>query len=686
MATFDNIENLWAPDDDRIMRQRPEREGKASFNPNVPVKDGYEPPKRYDSILSLPRIGLDIETWDPDLTTLGPGARRPKGFIVGVGVGPRSNIKYYPIKHGRTGRNIDFEFWDRFKSEVAEFDGELVGANLQYDLDWLGAQRQDKPSIIFHRAKIRDVQIAEPLLNENRFTYKLNALAKDYLGEAKADLATAGYGKGYIENMHLVDPGHADYYCVQDIALALDIYALQVPELERQGLWDLFVLESKLIPLLLRMRSNGVRVDIDRVEAAIENLTTRQRDSSKILEMQAGMPIDIWSSESIKHAFDKNDIGYPTTAAGRPSFTKDWLNAQTHPIAKLIVEQRELDKIKGTFLQNYMMNSHIDGRIFCQFNQLKSDEGGTVSGRFSSSYPNLQNIPARHPELGPLCRGLFIPEEGMLWGCTDWSQIEFRFLVHYAVSTFYDYDKHDHEAIKSALAAAEAYRTDPSTDFHKIAAAIAGTDRKQAKNINFGVVYGMGVPKMAASLGKSISEAEPILNEFHTRMPFLRKLYDRVGKQANDVGFIKTILGRRRRFHEYEVVAWPKQRGGKPPKFVGNEEACYQWLAEKEAEGLSPGGSLRRAYTHKALNSLLQGSAADLMKKSMVDMWESGIFETIIPHLTVHDELDVSVPQTPEGAEAFEELKHMMAIAIPLKVPVFASASTGGNWDEAKGD
>lgn len=680
MVSLDNLLHPWIAPDEGAIAPVKERGPRGFFNEGVPAMEGYEPPTRYTSFLGTREIGLDVESYDPDLTTKGPGARRKEGFLTGLGIGPRSNVIYYPVRH--RARNIDFadKLWDQVRSEASEYDGEVIGANLQYDLDWLGARH----GIVFHRARIRDVQIAEPLLDENKLSYKLDVLAKQYLEEGKysGDLA-AIYGAKYIENMHKVDAGHAARYCVRDIELSMDIYAIQKQLLEQDKLWDLFEIESRLIPLLLRMRNNGVRVDVGRTEIALAELDTQKRECAAKIEHLAGMPVDIWSSDSIAHAFKALDVPFPFTAAGKPSFTKEWLKACNAPIAQLINEQRGFDKIGGTFLQSYILDSNIDGRIFCQFNQLKSDEGGTVSGRFSSSYPNLQNIPARHPTLGPLCRSLFIPEDDHLWGCTDWSQIEFRFLVHYAVSTFFDPLKHDEDAIKSAYDAAEAYRNDASTDFHKIAAAISGVDRKAAKNINFGVVYGMGVPKMAASLGKSIEEAEPVLNEFHQRMPFLRKLYDLTSKAAEHRGYIRTILGRRRRFDVMEAVAF---KGRTPSKFWGKEDECERWLKEKEAEGFSINTRLRRAFTHKALNALLQGSAADLMKKSMVNMWDAGIFEVILPHLTVHDELDVSVPRTQEGTDAFEELKHIMATAIPLKVPVFASADTGSDWNDAKGD
>lgn len=672
----------WEPPTDGMMPLNEPRPGRVSFNENVPVKEGYEPPAKYTSILGTTQLGLDLETFDPDLRTKGPGAHRPDGYIVGVGIGPRQNVLYYPLRHRHENRNIQFKdkFFDMLRPEAAEYTGEIVGANLQYDLDWL-SRRHD---VIFHRARLRDVQLAEPLLDENKLSYKLNKLAIQYLGEGKATGTLESlYGNDYISHMHKVDAGHASDYCIKDIELAMDVYMKQVPLLEAQGLWNLFEYESRLTPLLLKMRKNGVPVDVKRVEIALDELSKEKERVAKRIESIAGSPIDVWSSDSIAFAFKRLEIGYPTTATGKPSFTKDWLKAHPSEIANLITEKRDYEKIGGTFLQSYILDEHVNGRVFCQFNQLRSDDGGTVSGRFSSSYPNLQNIPTRHPILGPLCRSVFIPEEDHDWGCTDWSQIEFRFLVHYAVKAFHDPARHNHAAIESALRAANAYRTDPSTDFHKTASAITEVPRKDAKSINFGVVYGMGIPKMAASLGKSIEEATPILNKFHADMPFLKKIYDLASRTAERKGFITTIMNRRRRFDVFEATVY---KNNKAIKEYGSEEHLRQWLEQmRETEGLH-GKAPRRAFTHKALNALLQGSAADLMKKCMVDLLDAGIFEVVIPHLTVHDELDNSVPRTKEGADAFKELVHMMSTSMALEVPVFASAKLGKNWNDAKGE
>lgn len=625
----------------------------------------YAPPE-YRAITGRKRIGLDIEGLDPDLNDLGPGAHRENGKVVGVAIGyDVHDASYYPTSHD-VGANVEDpdKFYERLAHEAKDFEGEIVGANLQYDLDWLRARH----GVVFPKAKFRDVQIAEPLLNENRMTYKLQALAKDHLNKVKTDdELRALYGGGYIENMHLVHPAHAAVYGAGDVSLPWEIMDKQTQLLESDGLTDLFHLESALTPLLLEMRHRGVRVNIDKATEAKERLKAEQADIEKRINEMGQAHVDIWSAPSIAIAFENLGLEYEKTKTGKPSFKKDWLAACNHEIAKLIVEARGNDKTAGTFIQSYILDGHVNGRLHCMFNQLKSDANGTVSGRFSSSSPNLQNIPSRHPIMGPLMRSMFIPEEGMLWGSLDWSQIEYRLLVHYA-------------SITKGIDASEAvrmYRTDPNTDFHTAAAEIAQVDRKSAKGVNFGVVYGMGIPSLAGNLGITIDEAKEIMAKFQENAPFMKGMLDRCANAATQRGFIRTILGRKRRFETWEV----KWRSGD-----GYENTDYVDTHELEAfcEGKNVRGRPRRAFTHAALNSLLQGSAADLMKKAMVDAWDAGVYEVMVPHLTVHDELNQSVPDTPEGKEAFEELRNIMENTLELDIPVRADGTLGHDWDEAK--
>lgn len=625
----------------------------------------YKVPE-YKSILGHKRIALDIETFDPKLEEKGPGVYRGDGHIIGVAINySDGDSRYYPVRHS-VGDNLDpNRFFALLKEEAEKFDGILINANLQYDLDWLSVE-----GVEFTNCKFFDVQYAEPLLNADRMSYKLESLGQDYLGEGKfTSVLEAQHGYDFIKHLKNIHPHFVGEYACGDVYLPPLIMDKQLPLLQEQGLQDLCDLEHRQIPLLLQMRRVGVRIDLPAAEHALEACNQEAYDIGNKIKDMIGFEVDIFAAESIARAFDKLGVVYPRTKkSGAPSFTKNWLKASLNPLAKLIMDRRSLDKTSGTFIRNYMINGHANGRIHCMFHPLRSEGGGTISGRYSSSNPNLQNIPARDGRLGPMCRSIFQPEEGQEWGRIDWSQIEYRFLIHYAVAA----------KCKGAIESAQRYLEDKGMDFHQLAAEIAypGQEitkalRESAKTINFGVAYGLGVAGLAANLGVSMDEAKPILAAFHSKIPWLKEIYNKALNQASSVGYIKTILGRRQRFDLWEKGGWEEEKS-----YLTQER--YSELAETDQR------KYKRARTHKALNALLQGSAADLMKKSMVMAYEQGLFKILTPHITVHDELGVSVPKTVEGRQAFEQLIHVMENAMKLHVPILASAKTGANWNECK--
>jgi DNA polymerase-1 len=254
----------------------------------------------------------------------------------------------------------------------------------------------------------------------------------------------------------------------------------------------------------------------------------------------------------------------------------------------LIRRVRHLDKLRETFVKG-ILEKHINGRIYTQFHQLRSDSNGTVSGRMSSSLPNLQQIPIRSDE-GKLVRSIFIPEEGQRWFKNDWPQVEYRLIVHDAASL----------KLAGAQAVVDKYRTDENADFHQIVADMTGLDRYAAKTVNFGLAYGEGVAKLCATLGLSREKGETLLKEYHRRAPFIKQLSSGCMSIAARTGEIETLLGRIRRFDTWEI------RHG--------DEITY--FRERR-----PGS--RRAFTHAALNARIQGSAADIMKLAMVNIWDA---------------------------------------------------------------
>jgi len=623
-------------------------------------------PERFPDLSSAKRICVDCETYDPDLKTKGPGVRRT-GYIVGVAVGTDDGFRaYYPIRHGQ-GSNMDPGAVFRWlRVEMARDSQEKVGANILYDADYLAHEG------VSLAGPWRDVQVAEPLLDENALKYNLNALAEKYLGEKKLEEGIEQYArdrgwKGEAQS-HLwrMPASVVGPYAEADADLPLRILDKQIPLLHEQDLWDLFKMESSLTRVLLKMRQRGVRIDVVKLDQAIERVGKRIKDLNRQMRDAAGFDVSVWAAESLGKAFDRLGLAYSKTAkTDKPSFTHNFLDRHPHEFPRLVVQARTLEKFLGTFLQGSIHNMLVGDRIHGQFHQLKGDDYGTVTGRLSSSNPNLQFIPARDKELGPMVRSMFLPEKGYQWGKCDMSQIEFRLFAHYATGP-------RSEEIRGK------YQRDPDADFHQMCAEMSGRTRTEAKTINFGKIYGMGVDKLCASMGMSRAEAEKFMSEYDEAIPFVKSMLQIASSVADRRGYVKTILGRRRRFDLWEPADWTLSKRVAPSR----KEEMVRIVNEDREKNPQTRPGVRRAKTYKALNAIIQGSAADQIKKAMVDCDEAGLWEVLPLHLTVHDELDVSVARTKRGKEAFLEMVSLMERAVPLKVPVRADWKIGKNWGE----
>lgn len=636
--------------------------------PPIPVT-GWTAPKDFPRLDGAKVLALDTETKDPDLLEKGPGFRRD-AHVIGLSVATNDRAWYFPMRHEVCPeQNLNPENVLAWARDELTRPGQLkVGANLLYDLDALASEGVEVEGPFY------DVQCAEALINENRLHYNLDSLGRGYLSRGKEEAVLARWIKSayettnYRQELWRAPPALVGFYGEQDAVLPLQIRQQQIPLLDADGLLELNNMEQALIPMLLSMRQRGVRVDLDRAEELNEQLTAEIGVQQNQLNVLAGCSVDVDSAATIARAFDKLGIAYPITAkTKKPSFIKEWLEHHPSEIARKITELRTLKKFRGTFIQGYILDLHVNGRIHCLFNQLKGDDYGTVSGRLSSSLPNLQNIPARDTKWGPLIRSIFIPDDGCDWAKPDWSQIEFRLVAHYGRGP-------------SAEEVRRMYRDDPKTDFHLMVSQLVWGEkrakemRRPAKNINFGLVYGMGEETLADQVGITLEEARPIFSQYHAKMPFIKhdehSLYNEAQSAASSRGYIRTLLGRRRRFHLWE----PYGRQADFVRALPLAEAQEKW-----------GYKIRRAFTHKALNGLIQGSAADLMKKAMVDYWRSSARQILgAPMLTVHDELDFSVPKGDAGDKALAEVKEVMEHAVRLKVPVIVDITRGTNWGETK--
>lgn len=635
------------------------------------------------------RVGLDTETHDPDLRAKGPGARRD-GYLLGVSLAlPDGRGWYLPVRHATD--NLDpVRVFALLRRWGATYAGELVGAHLLYDLEFLALERTG--AVVFPRAKLLDVQGAEPLLDENRPTYALDDLSWSYLGHGKRDLAELGELAGRAAPTdrereqwerepqrafrHL--PGGAvAAYAVGDAADALGVLAQQEVKLREQELDRAWDLETRLLPAVLAMRLRGVRVDVKRAKKARAALVVKRDDILVELARLAGREVGLWRPDSVVPLLEAAGLTLPRTPkTNRPSLTKGWLERCPHPHAQLYLRGRRYDKTIGTFLDGHVLGSAIDGRVYPSIHPNRTDDNGTVSGRFAYSLPNLQQLSARDEELAPIVRGCFVPEPGETWERQDYSQIEFRLLTHYARGA-------------GADAAREAYRTDPATSFHRLVAELAGLDAdhgptyKKVKNTNFCKVYGGGAAKIAETAGISRAEADTFVAEYDARLPFVKETYRWVDSVAQRRGFVRSLSGRRHRFELWEPADWDLSKTW--PPFAARDAALEAVRGEverrRERGEPAPRSGVRRARTYRALNRLLQGGAADAIKAGMVAIWESGVVAALGPPLvTVHDELGFSAPKTRAGRAAVAEAARLLEAAATLRVPLRVERQAGPSW------
>ena len=614
------------------------------------IEIDWSPPEFFPDLTTCKQIAVDLETCDPNLNTLGPGWARNDGFIAGISVAGGDFQGYFPIRHEPGGNMSEKVVFKWLQKQLSTPHISKVFHNSTYDLGWL------KWAGIQVEGRIIDTMIAAPLLDENRWSYALNSLGKDYLGETKNEkilrMEAKGWGLDAKADMWRLPPRFVGDYAEQDAALTLKLWNYFDSELSKNELNHVFDLESNLIPLMLEMRYRGVRVDLDQAERVKKDLAKREQEIKEEIKRGTGIRIEPWVATSVAQVLHHYGITCPITdKTNKPSVTKAFLQACPHEVATKILKLRELNKANSTFIDSILRYQH-NGRIHCEFNQLRSDDGGTVTGRFSSSNPNLQQIPARDKEIKSMIRGLFVPEEGAQWGSFDYSSQEPRLLVHYC-SMLNKVSRYKMDGIEKIVGLYQK----SDIDFHQIIADVAGISRKEAKIVNLGIMYGMGQGKLANTLDITKDEAKELLSNYHDKVPFVKTLADRVATKASKDGQIRTLLGRKCRFNLWE-----------PNSFGYNKPLPYEEASKEYGPGI------RRAFTYKALNKLIQGSAADQTKKAMVDCYKEGLF----PLLTVHDELCFSI----SSKEQASRIKEIMETCVDLDVPSKVDQELGNNWGE----
>jgi DNA polymerase I-like protein with 3'-5' exonuclease and polymerase domains len=617
------------------------------------VDSDWTPPETIPDLSQYDTIAIDLETRDENLLKLGPGWCRKDGHIIGVAVAAGDSAWYFPVAHtvGNMPKRVIYQWLTELCKDTTKT---FVFHNALYDLGWLRAEG------IEVKGKIRDTMVAAPLLNENRRYYNLNSLSGDYLSTYKDEKmlksAAEEFGVDAKSGMWRLPPRYVGAYAEHDASITLRLWNELRKQITKEECSGIFDLETRLTPLLLDMKTNGVRVDLVRAEQVKKELITLEKKLLDEIAAETKVALEPWVATSVAKVFDAVGLSYSRTEKSRaPAFTKQFLANHSHPIAKKIIKIREVNKANTTFIDTILEHSH-NGRIHCDFHPLRSDGGGTVTGRFSSSNPNLQQIPARDPYIKKIIRGLFIPEADCEWGSFDYASQEPRWLVHYC-ATLTGIDRHPQIDDVVAL-----YKKGQA-DFHQIVADIAGIPRKQAKTVNLGLMYGMGKGKLANILDLSIEEATSLLDKYNDKVPFLKSVSEKAMRRAADSGVIRTWLGRKCRFNMYEPISYTYN------KALPIKEAIDEYGGK---------GRIRRAFTYKALNRLIQGSSADQTKKAMVDCYEAGL----TPMLTVHDELCFNIENS-KTAKQIDQIEEIMRNCIPeLKIPFEVDVEIGQNWGE----
>ena len=643
-------------------------------------------------------VAVDIETWDPGLKTKGLGAVRGEGFITGVAVATGKDTAYFPLNHSDIDpEKIDQDqIWKVLNDRI--FQNEKITKvfhNAMYDVCWIRAVTGK-----MMKGRLVDTMIAASVIDENRFKYSLDSLSKDYLNDTKYkyDLQnktlewSGGMVKDPMSNMHKLPASIVKDYAKQDVDLTLKLWNLFNKKLdevlytrvnedgskEDKTCRQIFELETKLFPCLVDMKFKGVKIDVEKATAFGKHLTKRRDQVVQAIKNKTGVKIDLWASASIKVLLEKLDIkDYKVTPKSKmPQLPKDYLKTHKNKCLRMIAKAREYDKTVNTFIDGLLGYVH-KGRIHADINQIRSDQGGTVTGRFSMSNPNLQQIPSKG-FIGRKMRELFTPEDGCVWGSFDYSQQEPRIVVHYA--------------IKLGLPGTTDLKNEfnkEDADFHQIVADMAKISRTQAKTINLGLFYGMGKLKLQAELGLDRMGAKKLFDEYHAKVPFVRQLSQDLIEFASDNRLLFTLHDRFCRFDKFESTDkhWNNETNRFDPVPLYTEEKAKQAyqaeVTEKYKDDKIPADYMKHfdrhyvpAFTYKALNRLIQGGAADMTKKAMVDLYEKGI----LPQIQIHDELCLSIKDDKQAME----VKETMERAIPLEVNNKTNYKHGKNWGTIK--
>jgi DNA polymerase I-like protein with 3'-5' exonuclease and polymerase domains len=625
-------------------------------------------------------IAFDTETKDGGLAAdHGPGWPWNDGYICGLSIAYRADgeirAHYFPLRHPDS-QNFDRKQLLQWLRDLIASDVRIVTENGGYDWGWL---RADADIRMPPSERLEELGALATMVDENRRKYGLDALCdwrgvpgKDeallHEGCATLDLIPKGRKKKSFKpkpHIYRLPARYVGPYAEQDAISTLAVFESLNPILDREGTRNAYRLECDLLPLVLEMRRRGIRIDTAEAER-VRDLLLGKRDAvfaelSAKLGANVGME-EIGRTKWLAPTFDAYGIAYPRTEKNNPSFTAGttgWMHKHPHWLPQLIVKADKYNNAAVNVLETYILGHVVRGRVHAEIHPHRSDEGGTRSLRISYSDPPLQLMPSRDEELAPLIRGVFLPDEGEVWAKPDVSQQEFRLLTHYAAR---------HKLMKAAEAV-ERYRKDPNTDFHNLVMGWTGLDRSSAKATNFAKIYGAGRRKFAEMIGKPESEAAEIYDRYDREFPFVAQLAERCEHAVKQRGFITLYDGARRHWTDWAAGGrWIKGAGpcAREEAVRRTQDPGHPWYGQR----------LWLADTRKALNALIQGSAARHTKLWMRACWREGI----VPLLQMHDCLDCSV----SSREQAELVARLGCDAVQLEVPMQVDLKYGRSWGDAK--
>ena len=659
----------------------------------------WKPPSLSDlpSWKGAKRIAIDAETRDPSIgNQMGSGSLRD-GYTVGWGFAIDGGPKHYlPFRH-EGGDNLPVEAaLGYLRDQIKEFDGEFVGANLAYDVDY-----GYNDGFEWHTdAKFRDVQIADPLIYELHMNYSLKAIGDRYGIEAKDEHllveAARSYGLDPKKGLWRLPGRFVGQYAEQDVASPLELLRRQEKIIDKEGLHEIWDLETRTLPVLVRMRRRGVKIDFNKLAQIEQWSQTEEQAALDFIRHQTDIRIafgDVWKPGALAPALEAIGIRLQKTSTGAPQIDRFLLGGHDHPVCDAILRARKVNKIRTTFAESIRKYA-VNGRIHGQFHQIaredeQGDQKGVRYGRLSATHPNMQQQPSpdRDPETAGEWRKIYIPDDGGIWGCNDYSQQEPRWTTHFAAVM----------NLPRAREAAKRYQNDPNTDNHDMMTRLIHGDsrveewlangtsdykvnRGYSKNIFLGLCYGEGGAKLCRDIKKPTrwmvtygwqenkkieyfdtqreamaykmelqrgyiretagAEGQKIIDNFDKEVPYVGLLAKEATKRAEARGFVTTIFGRRLNF-------------------------------ERRDDGTFD-------YTHKALNRIIQGSSADQTKLALCELDRAGYFI----QLQVHDETDGTFGSVSEAKAAGDIMMNCVKDRCSPWVPFKVDTECGKSWGE----